>query len=169
MMKRHTVRYRQSLNCSENFLKVVLVTVCPLAKDNLVTGVPSLPFLLPLPPETFQWVGTQERLWKEGAVQATWTAFSRLSNSVSAIISSTTAVTGKQKEYESLEEKETSFQAILYSLVALLVLVMIVVAIFVLRRRRSNRKRPKNRGKSGMINFSCCLTMFEVQIGNPLR
>lgn len=114
-------------------------------------------------------MGTQERLWEEGAVQATWTPSSRLSNSVSAIISSTTAVTGKQKEYESLEEKETSFQAILYSLVALLVLVMIVVAIFVLRRRRSNRKRPKNRGKSGMINFSCCLTMFEVQIGNPLR
>lgn len=69
-------------------------------------------------------------------------------STLSTIISSTTAVTGKQKEYESLEEKETSFQAILYSLVALLVLVMIVVAIFVLRRRRSNRKRPKNRGKS---------------------
>nr|XP_058940027.1 tumor necrosis factor receptor superfamily member 16-like isoform X1 [Pocillopora verrucosa] len=69
-------------------------------------------------------------------------------STLSTIISSTTAVTGKQKEYESLEEEETSFQAILYSLVALLVLVMIVVIIFVLRRRRSNRKRPKNRGKS---------------------
>ena len=57
MMKRHTVRYKQSLNCSENFLKVVLVTVCPLAKDNLVTGVPSLPFPLPLPLKRFSgWV-----------------------------------------------------------------------------------------------------------------
>lgn len=160
-MKRHTVRYKQSLNCSENFLKVVLVTVCPLAKDNLVTGVPSLPFLLPLPPETFQWVGTQERLWEEGAVQATWTPSSRLTNSVSAIISSTAAVTGKKKEYESLEE-ETNYQAVLYSLIALLFVLIIVGIIVVLHRRRNNRKRTKNRGKSGMINFSCCLTMFKV-------
>lgn len=161
-MKRHTVRYKQSLNCSENFLKVVLVTVCPLAKDNLVTGVPSLPFLLPLPPETFQCVSTQERLWEEGAVQATWTPSSRLTNSVSAIISSTTAVTGKKKEYESLEEEETNYQAVLYSLVTLLFVLIIVGTIVFLHRRRNNRKRTKNRGKSGMINFSCCLTMFKV-------